>query len=154
MRRFTFRLRPVLERAQRREQQRQLELAHLQAELSAQEDLLRALRDERSLWLCQLVEYQQLSIDIEEVRRRRAHLDSLAESVDQQRTAVEAARARVEETQAAVVAAMRERQMLENLRDRQHSEHVQAAHRLETKLLDDLSTPRFGRADAAQGELP
>lgn len=152
MRKFQFRLRPVLERAQRREQQRQLELAHLQSELSSQRNLLRALRDERSLWLCQLLECQQRSFEIEEMRRRRAHLDSLAEAIHEQRSVVTSLHQQVEESQAAVIAAMRERQMLENLRDKQQVEHVRAAHRLETKLLDDLATPRFGRADAARGD--
>jgi len=154
MRRFQFRLRPVLERAQRREQQRQLELAHLQTELEAHEELLRALRDERSVWLCQLLECQQRSFEIEEVRRRRIHLDSLSAAIDDQSAVVRDMHQRVEEAQAAVVAAMRERQMLENLRDKQQVEHMRAAHRLETKLLDDLTTPRFGRADAARGDSP
>jgi len=154
VRKFKFRLRPVLERAQRREQQRQLELAHLQSELTANEELLRMLREERSVWLCQLLEYQQQSFDIEEVRRRRAHLDSLAEAINEQQAVVTDLRERVEEARAAVVAAMRERQMLENLRDRKHTEHLRDAHRLETKLLDDLATPRFGRVDVAPGETP
>jgi flagellar FliJ protein len=152
MRKFEFRLRPVLERAQRREQRRQLELAHLQGELTAHQDLLRALRDERSVWLCQLLECQQRSFEIDEMRRRRAHLDSLTDAIDDQRAVVGRLRQQVEDAQAAVVAAMRERQMLENLRDKQQLEHVQAAHRLETKLLDDLATPRFGRVDMARGD--
>jgi flagellar FliJ protein len=154
MRKFQFRLQPVLERAQRREHERQLELAHLQRELHANEELLRALRDERSVWLCQLIEYQQASFDIDEVRRRRAHLDDLADAVDEQLAVVDDLRQRVEDAQAAVVAAMRERQMLENLRDRRYAEHLRAAARLETKLLDDLATPRFGRADLASGKAP
>src|SRR3990170_3059286 len=114
MKRFHFRLRPVLERAQRREQQRQLELAHLQGELAAHRQLLQALRDERSLWLAALIECQQRSFDIDEVRRRRTHLDSLEEAIADQREVVWAFHRQVEEAQAAVVAAMRERQMLEN----------------------------------------
>ena len=154
MRKFQFRLRPVLERAQRREQQRQLELAGLQAELIAHEELLRALRDERSVWICSLIECQQRSCDIEELRRRRTHLDRLGETIEEQRAVVVSTRHRVEEAQAAVVAAMRERQMLENLRDRKQDEHTKAAHRLETKLLDDLTTPRFRRPEVARGETP
>lgn len=86
------------------------------------------------------------------MRRRRAHLHSLAEAIHEQRSVVMGLHQQVEESQAAVIAAMRERQMLENLRDKQQVEHVRAAHRLETKLLDDLATPRFGRADAARGD--
>jgi flagellar FliJ protein len=154
MRKFQFRLQPVLERAQRREQQRQLELAHLQGELSAHQELLRALRDERSVWLCQLLDYQQRAFDIGEVRRRRAHLDSLADAIEDQRSVVRTLAQRVEDAQAAVVAAMRERQMLENLRDRRRAEHMLDNRRRETKLLDDLTTPRFARGDLAPGEAP
>jgi len=100
MRTFQFRLRPVLERAQRREQQRQLELAHLQTELEAHEELLRALRDERSVWLCQLLECQQRSFEIEEVRRRRIHLDNLSAAIDDQSAVVRDMHQRVEEAQA------------------------------------------------------
>jgi flagellar export protein FliJ len=149
MRKFSFRLQPVLDQALAHQRRIELELGRLRETLRAELEHLVRLGEARSARQRRLREASQGRLDLRRLEWERRDLERLAREVAQQQLVMDDLQAEIERTSDALVQAMRRRQMLENLRDRQRDEHQREMMRLEIRQTDDLVTPRFPRADAA-----
>ena len=144
MKKFQFKLQAVLNHTECEEEQRKLELAQLhfkkqQAELELERLVLARMRSREKL-----TAQQSGTLDMEEINSLREHIEQLSAQVEQQRQQVEALEVEVAAKTEEVLQAMKKRQMLEKLREREEQEYNLAANRLEEKLLDDLIGPRYG----------
>jgi len=139
---FRFRLQPVLEHRERREQLCQVEFSRAVAAAASQraeaeratadaEERLVRFRDEASASiLCD--DLRRAHEELERARARAAHERASADRLE------EVARAR----QAEMVEASREAKAMSRLRETHRSRHAQAELRAETAMLDEIATTR------------
>lgn len=152
MRRFRFRLDPVLAHRARVEQERAGEHARCLAEqLSAEADRddLIARRD-RARW--SLVE-GHTALDGDTLRFTYAHLEYLDRAIVAAQERVDACVIETSRARAALVAAAKERKVLETLKDRRKEAFQLETALVEQRELDDLNARLFDRAHPFE-ELP
>jgi flagellar export protein FliJ len=141
-----FRLDQVLDLRRRAEEQQQLALharIEEEARLRAELDDLVARREERIAALT--AQRRRGRVDPKMLEATLNYVESVEIAIQQQTAEITAAQGRVEGQREALVAAMRDRQALEQLRD----QHAAAAHReadrREAKDVDDIVSARFAR---------
>lgn len=143
MKRFKFRLDSVLRQAEQHEERVKLELTWLRTQKQAKETHLRRLTDERVALRTAIIDDAAGKTDFDHLEACQRHIQEL----DENRASKQMEIVRLDESIAAktddLVEAMRRRQMLENLRERDKHEYDLAATRLETRLLDDTIMPRL-----------
>lgn len=150
MKKFAFRLQVVLDRARDAEEERLRQLALVQGELYRKEEEIRACADKRSALLAAMSTMQQGSFDPWELHQCHLHLDALAGMMKQLRQEYAQIEERVEAARQALVEAMRQRQLLEKLREKQLDEYRQAVAREELRTMEETTLPRLARARAAE----
>jgi flagellar export protein FliJ len=149
MRKFHFRLQPVLDQALARQQEVELELGRLREALRRELECLVRLGEARLERQRRLRAASRGRLDLRRLEWERRDLERLVSAVAQQELITDDLQREIERTAEALVQAMRRRQMLENLRDRQHDAHRREMTRLEIRQTDELVTPRFPKADSA-----
>jgi flagellar FliJ protein len=149
MRKFHFRLQPVLDQALAQQRRIELELARLREALARELERLVRLGEARSARQRRVREASRGRLDLRRLEWERRDLERLVRAIAEQEMVRADLNREIERTSEALVQAMRRRQMLEKLRDRQHDEHRREMTRLEIRQVDDLVTPRFPRVDAA-----
>jgi len=148
MRKFHFRLQPVLDQALAQQRRIELELARLREALARELERLVRLGEARSARQRRVREASRGRLDLRRLEWERRDLERLVRAIAEQEMVRADLNREIERTSEALVQAMRRRQMLEKLRDRQHDEHRREMTRLEIRQVDDLVTPRFPRVDA------
>jgi len=148
MRKFHFRLQPVLDQALAREQEVELELGRLREALRRELESLVRLGEARLARQRRLREASRGRLDLRRLEWERRDLERLVGEVAQQEIVTADLEREIERTAEALVQAMRRRQMLEKLRDRQRDAHHREMTRLEIRQTDELVTPRFAKANA------
>ena len=143
MAKFKFTLEPVLEHRERIEDEKQQVLAERLRELQAAEDELARLNGEFKRYSTALREdHAKLSSD--ELRWHYAHLEFLDRCMTMQHGIIFQRRAAVERARADLVAASKERKVIEKLKDRRFEEYQALEAAQEQKDLDDTNNRRFG----------
>lgn len=141
-----FRLEQVLEFRRRQEERQHLELKVLSEEerrLSGQLADLRAKEDQQLLTLAE--RSRSGLIEPTEFDAALAYLDAIEGSIDEQIDVVAQVQAKVLESREALIDILREKQVLENLKQRQAAAAAQEANRRESKATDDITSARFVR---------
>lgn len=135
----------VLEQRQAREDQLQTDLvACLQeeaVETARLAELLRKLDDAVAAVQSALSE-NSASVDLASADE---YAKCLRDDVKVQQMTLRAVRSKVEAKRAELVDAMKERKVLESLRDRQEREHLAVQMRAEQNEFDDMASVRYGR---------
>jgi len=149
MRKFHFRLQPVLDQALAQQRRIEIELGRLRAVLSRELDRLLRLGEARSDRRRRFCDAARGRLDLRQLEWERRDLERLLRAVAEQEILTNDLQREIERTSEALVQAMRRRQMLENLRDRRRDDHRREMTRLEIRQADDLVTPRFHRSQAA-----
>lgn len=141
-----FRLQSLLEYRRQVED----EQARALAEVSAEEqrireaiDALNVRREEQTTALAAVMSVGKF--DTEEYTHHAAYLDALGRTLDQHAAALDAAMALVVERRAALVEALKDRRVLERLRDRQAEEATVEDNRREARDVDELVMSRHQR---------
>jgi len=142
MRKFRFRLQSVLRVAEREEQRLKLELARLQEKKQEEQARLQALMEARSQARKELLTKPGSTVDLDKVETLRRHLEDLSEKIIEQRENLARAEAEVADKTLELIEAMKKRQILEKLKEREEREHYITLSRLEAKILDDMNMPR------------
>jgi flagellar FliJ protein len=146
----TFRLQPVLNLKELREEQLQVDLAARQAEEERQRQMLAALEAEQSR---QLGELGRLTgggpLDLTCVDAALSYLHRVQGRVVDQAEAAARANAATAATRDALTAAMRERKVLEKLREQQRAALRQHLRQLEANQADETAISRFARRGRA-----
>ena len=141
-----FRLEQVLDLRRRAEEQQQLALhVRIEEEAQARADL-EALVAAREAQVAALTAQRRSGpVDPAMLEATLGYVESVEDAIQQQHGLIAAAGERIERQRESLVAAMRDRQALEQLRD----QHVTAAHReadrKEAKEVDDIVSARFAR---------
>jgi flagellar protein FliJ len=81
--------------------------------------------------------------NFEKVLRRKAHLEVLKDNLDDQVEKVIEASKNLEEQRARLVAAMKDKKIMEKHRERKLDEYKKVMQNLEMKFLDEIATQRF-----------
>jgi flagellar FliJ protein len=143
MGKFKFTLAPVLEHRERIEDEKQQILAERLRELKAAEDELARLNAEFRRYSTALRE-DHANLSSEELRWHYAHLEYLDRCMIMQHGVIFQRRAAVDRARADLVAASKERKVIEKLKDRRFEEHQAQEAAQEQKDLDDTNNRRFG----------
>lgn len=138
---FKFRLESVLELRKRVEDQRKKELAHLRELLHKEQDFLKELETKTVEALAGMKECQKGSVfNIEEVMRYYRYFTFCRDKIKEQISLIESLIISVEKKREDLVAASKERKILEKLKDNQLQEHKHVMDSWETKIIDELAT--------------
>jgi flagellar FliJ protein len=142
MRRFRFRLQTVLRYAEREEQRLKIELARLQEKREEERSRLNSLIEARAQTRREMISKPGGAVDLDKIEALRRHFEDLSEQINAQRTLLTQIEGQVADKTLELIEAMKKRQTLEKLREREEREHYITLSRLEAKVLDDLTTPR------------
>ncbi|RJQ11860.1 MAG: flagellar export protein FliJ [Dehalococcoidia bacterium] len=141
-----FRLRSLLDYRRQLEDEQMRALAEVTAEEQRVRDAIAALdrhREDQTAALAALM--TSGTFDAGGYTQRASYLEAIGIELDQQVAALEAAAARVSEQRAALVEALKDRRVLERLRDRQAAEAAIEDGRQEARVVDDMTTSRHQR---------
>ena len=145
MKRFVFRLQVVLDRALEEEQELLKELAHEQYALTRQEQAIAEFITRRHGAREEMAEKQRTGCDVWELGQYRLHLDELANRLALLEDERKQQEARVEQARARVVEAMRKRQVLEKLREKQLNDYQETCAKEELRAMEETMLPRLER---------
>lgn len=149
---FRFRLQTVLDHRDRIERDKQRLLALTQRELFEAETRLQEKRDDYERTGEEL-RAKHAELDAAGLYNYYAHMDFVLRAIREIEVQVAVLALDVERAKGALLAARKDRKILETLKDRRRAtfENEQAAN--EQKLLDDLNARRHGRESSLGGTL-
>ncbi len=143
MKRFRYRLEPLLTRARQQEEQRQRDLAAAETKVRNQQQRLIELADRKQGTVERMRQQMLSSLSVSALSRSYRHLVITKRD---QVTGAEVLRS-LQQTAAGarddLTIAMRERKKYEKLKERQRDRHRTAAEERERKELDELSIQRY-----------
>lgn len=145
-----FRFEPLLNFAERQEEQQMLVLARALVDEQSAAAALAALVDEREAELTR--RSADLLVDPEQRQAAEAYLDRLGSQIDAQRGVLAEARDRVGLAREGLLDLEREKQSLERLREQDEARAVDEANRREASVVDDLNMTRHIRRGASASE--
>jgi len=145
MKRFRFKLQTLLDHRKAREEQLQIELAQVMRDEARELALLRKLRRDLEAACDGLAAALGRSASPIELARRDEHAKTLRDDVKVQRLTLQAVRERVDAKRTEVIAAMKERKVLETLRDNQERAYLVEASKAEQNGLDEMASLRYAR---------
>ncbi len=141
-----FRLETILKYRRKLEEGVQLEFSQVQNELMVGQRRLVALNDEQSGQLATVIELERPGlVDISGIRDGFAYIEFLDRSIIHQRDTITNVNDRLEAKRQDLIAAMKNRKVLEKLKERQHEKYLDWVKRSEAQLADDIVTSRYGR---------
>lgn len=150
MRRFKFALKPVLDHRERIEDEKQQALALRMQELQkAQGELARLDAEFRRFSVRLRSEHRTLAL--RDLRTHYAHLEYLDRRITAQHLVIAQCRKAVDRAREEVLAASKDRKVIERLKDKRFEEHRASEAYLEQRELDDANARHYGRARLSGG---
>ncbi|HKE36846.1 MAG TPA: flagellar export protein FliJ [Candidatus Baltobacteraceae bacterium] len=150
---FSFTLQPVLDHRKRIEDQKQQTLATRQRAWDEARRELDRLNDEFRANSRELRERHR-EFEVEELRLRYAHLQFLDRSIDAQIKVVAERQVALDRARKDLVAASKNRKVVDKLKERKHDAHTAEELRLEQIELDDGNARMEGRLQRNAGGSP
>ncbi len=148
MKRFRFRLEGLL-RLRRVEEKRCLSsLRARQVEVADAQERQRELNSDRGRTIESLRRLGQGRLEMEEVLRHRRYLISLENRTREVHAEVIRRQSALIEAQRVTARAVRERQLVERLRERRRDDHELGVRRQEVRDLDEIGSGAAGRREA------
>ncbi len=144
-----FKLEPLLNHKKRLEDLQQQRLSRLRQEHQHQRELLTSLETRADEQVEALARANEGSIDPLGVQMRLAFIDRVQEDVEKQQVVVDAAHEQVEDSRAALVGLLKEKRILERLKENDAIRAAAEAKRLDAALVDELSMTRFSHRQEA-----
>jgi flagellar FliJ protein len=144
MKRFRFKLEPVLKYRTALEQLRLQAFAAVQAELNACDERLARYRREQARILS--AGPGRWSVDY--FTNRERYIDAIKARIAGEERQREGIAARLEDARSALVEARRARESVERLRERAFENYVAETRLAEQNMLDELASPRHSRRAA------
>jgi flagellar protein FliJ len=142
MKKFRFTLQPVLDHRERIEDEKQQIVAQRKRALDDAERELRRLNDEfRSN--SERLRQEHRALGAEELRVRYAHMQFLDRAIVAQIRAVAERRVNFDRARAELLAASKERKVVEKLKDRRKEAHDAEEQRVAQNEMDDQNARRF-----------
>lgn len=150
MKKFVFRLQIVLDRALQQEEAKQLLLAQAQQLRALKEIEIERKHADRQEMLAHIAQKQQQTFDPWEMHQCHLHLSVLGNDLCTLRLQAEELDQHVLTAQQALAEAMRQRQLLEKLREKQRASYQREFEKDELKTMEEASLPRLAREHAAE----
>lgn len=142
---FAFRLQKVLHYKQQVEDQKKQELFHLLKIFHEEEKILHRLNELLLQKLSEFETKQEGDLDILELLFYAEYIARVNREIEaQQKKLVELSR-RIEQKREEVIAASKERRVLEQLRDKKYKEYLKSEGRREQKFLDEIGNNAYVR---------
>lgn len=147
MKKYTFRLQTVLDIKVNKLNEKLVELAQVQQILSAEEEKLANLKSRKNVAYEELIQIYSLekALDIQEVCNYKGFLGKIEIEIKQQEDRIENVMFFVKQKQAEVNQALKEKKILEKLKEKEKNAYYQEFIKQEAKELDDLASTRHVR---------
>lgn len=150
--RFVFRLETVLQVRMKKEEEEQKKLADLIAWQREEERILAEMVSREQITRASLKEKQTTGqcIEIDELKRIANFLKKLVKDIEAQELKLKEIAKRVEEQRLALLQAVKERKILDTLKEQQYNEWLQEVEAEESRVLDELATLKYAREGYGQ----
>jgi flagellar FliJ protein len=144
---FVFKLQAVLDTKKIIEEQKLTEFSAKKNQLIEEQKLLEDIKRERILLIDQLRDSQHLIRRLRDIELQLTYIDICTEKEKRQQQVVEIVTNEVEEKRVALLEAMRERKVLENLKNRDMEEYRASEAMQERITTDETAILRFRRTE-------
>lgn len=142
---FKFRLQKVLDYKQQVEDTKKQELFRLMKIFHEEEKVLIKLHELLLKKLSEFEEKQQGELDILELLFYSGYISRLNGEIEQQREKLKQLALQIEQKRGEVIAASKERRIMEKLREKKYKEFMKEESRREQKFLDEIGNNAFVR---------
>lgn len=144
---FRFRLESVLNYRRTIEENLLKELSELRRQLSLEEDRLKMMIFEKDRHINDLGSLQKggVTLQIEDIKLYFSYLNGLELKIKNQGDIIKRCQERVDKKLAEVVDAMKNRKILEVIKERGYREYTREINLKEQRLLDEIAVNRFTR---------
>lgn len=144
---FKFKLQSVLEYRLNVEEKILNEFSDLKRELEEQKKILKALIAQRSRLINDLRNMQRSMIRPDDISTLVAYVEKIRLKEEEQKNVIHQAGEKVESKRQELMEAVKNRKVMENLRDKHELEYHQNLNNLEQKNSDEMSVLKFGRRE-------
>ena len=145
MRKFRFRLETLLKFRKLQEEQAQIKLAEASNRLLQEQEMLAGMKDQLALTLDLLSREQAGNPTIDTLKTFSFYIDKIKSDIAAQQERVNKAAADRQECLRAMEAAMQQRKLVDNLKDKRLEQYHNELLQEEQKILDELGTQAFMR---------
>lgn len=142
---FKFKLQSVLEYRLNIEEKILNEFSELKRQLEAQKAILIALISEREGLISDLREMQHTTMKADDIADILGYIERLREKEKEQKNLIHQAKEKAEQKRKELVEAVKNRKVMENLRDKHAEEYLKNLNEAEQKNSDEMSVLKFGR---------
>ena len=142
---FKFKLQSVLDYRLNIEEKILNEFSELKRKLDEQKALLEALVSERESRVADLRNMRSATIKADDIASILAYVEHLHEREKQQEEVIRQTGEAVEEKRKYLVEAVKNRKVMENLKDRLEQDYIKDFNDTELKNSDEMSVLKFGR---------
>lgn len=140
---FRFNLQQVLNFRRQNEERKEFELAQARRVMEQEEERLAFFRDRREHCQMELLGRQKEGVSPAEVAIYNAYMHFVKEKIEWQMEAVKTARKQMETKKEEVLAARKDRKVLDRLQSRKYEAFLKNSRREEMKDLDEVALGRF-----------
>lgn len=144
---FKFKLQSVLEYRLNIEEKIQGEFSGVRRYLEEQKSILKALVSERENLMNDLRNMQQVTMRADDIVTLVAYVETIRHKEKDQKNIIHQAKEQVETKRKEMVEAVKNRKVMENLRDKHAEEYKKNTNDLEQKSSDEMSVLKFGRRE-------
>ncbi len=148
---FHFHLQQILNFRRQHEETKEFELAQTRRVLRQEEERLAFFRNRRDQCQQELLGRQKAGVSPGEISIYHAYAEHMKEKIQLQIEALETARKQVEEKKEEVLAARKDRKILDRLREKKHQVFLADSRRQERKQLDEVAVGRFQERTRERG---
>ncbi|HPV49385.1 MAG TPA: flagellar export protein FliJ [Smithellaceae bacterium] len=141
---FKFKLQSVLDYRLNIEEKILNEFSELKRELDRQKAMLEELKSERESMVAGLRNMQSQTIKAHDISSILVYVDRLRESEKQQKQVIQQIMEAVDKKRQELVEAVKNRKIMENLKDKQKEEYIKDVNDTEQKDSDEMSVLKFG----------
>ena len=141
---FKFKLQSVLDYRLNIEEKILNEFSELKRELDRQKAMLEELKSERESMVAGLRNMQSQTIKAHYISSILVYVDRLRESEKQQKQVIQQIMEAVDKKRQELVEAVKNRKIMENLKDKQKEEYIKDVNDTEQKDSDEMSVLKFG----------
>ncbi|PKN06360.1 MAG: flagellar export protein FliJ [Deltaproteobacteria bacterium HGW-Deltaproteobacteria-7] len=144
---FKFKLQSVLEYRLNIEEKILNEFSDLKRYLAEQEAALKALIVERNELMNDLRSMQNAMIRVEDITALVTYIENIRLKEKERKNIIHQAEEKVEKKRQELMEAVKNRKVMENLKDKHAEEYRKNLNELEQKISDEMSVLKFGRRD-------
>ncbi|MGM0502034.1 MAG: flagellar export protein FliJ [Bacillota bacterium] len=154
MKKFKFRLEPLLNLKKQEEKNIQKELLRLRKNYNDLKEKLKEFKEDKQNWQQELEEKQISGIQTKELLKYRNYINYLNDQIEECNLELDYWREKIEECQDELLDKVKERKKLSKLKEREYKEHWKEYLQEERKQSDEIATNNYNhKTDKKQGTI-